>query len=310
MVHALQKIITRGTAIAGGLLLLPYSAIAADVGYTPMVTLPGMSAGGTTLSAYAPALYKALVGIAIILAVIMLVIGGVKFIGSAGSEALRSEGKKDIWGAITGLIIIALSWIVLYAINPNLTTITLNFTTPPPAGAVAQGAPAGTVAGVTTGGGGTLGANGCTPSCTTLPGVPQKTPGAGCAAPGPCTVSPLIAGKLTGLNQSLQSANVDWTVSEMWPPTRPHLAACQRPGPEAGTCIDASLSQASRTGTGVNTFINSASSNGLRAVYEVTSEGRRQELISAGVPSQSVIFPKKADGTPWITGEHFSVYNS
>lgn len=141
----IEHVLTRGVVL-GGMTLLPFFSYAADVAYTPMVPLPGIPSGPITFAQYGPAIYKLLIGVAIILAVVMIVIGGVKLIASPANESLNAEGKKDIWGALTGLIIIALSWIILTVINPNLTTITLKFTPAP----VATTAPEeGAVAGVT-----------------------------------------------------------------------------------------------------------------------------------------------------------------
>ncbi|OHA81417.1 MAG: hypothetical protein A2675_00050 [Candidatus Yonathbacteria bacterium RIFCSPHIGHO2_01_FULL_51_10] len=136
--------ITMRAMILGGMTLAPFFSYAADVGYTPMVSLPGIPSGPITFAQYGPAIYKLLIGVAIILAVVMIVIGGVKLIASPANESLNKEGKHDIWGALTGLIIIALSWIVLTIINPSLTTISLTFT---PAPAVTSAPEEGTVAG-------------------------------------------------------------------------------------------------------------------------------------------------------------------
>lgn len=50
-------------------------------------------------------------------------------------------------------------------------------------------------------------------------------------------------------------------------------------------------------------FISAASSNGLRAVYEVRTQSQRQYLIDNGVPSGNVA------AVPQITAPHFSVYS-
>ena len=50
----------------------------------------------------------------------MIVIGGVEWIISGASESMRSEAKKHINGAITGLIMALVAYLVLYTINPSL----------------------------------------------------------------------------------------------------------------------------------------------------------------------------------------------
>ena len=67
-----------------------------------------------------------------------------------------------------------------------------------------------------------------------------------------------------------------------------------------GTCIDASIS--SKTPSNINNFASTASTNGLRAVYEVPNEERRRELVNSGTTATVIV-------VAGITGEHFSVYN-
>lgn len=143
--------------------------------------------------------------------------------------------------------------------------------------------------------------SGCMTCVNLSSSIPSKPPGAACSSTVGCQVSSQIAGKLEELNKSLKSKSIDWQVTEAWPPTRDHQASCQNPGPNAGTCVDANFVGTRATAANINTFIQSAQSAGLKAVYEVAIPQRKAELQSQGV--KSVIF---VEG---ITGEHFSVYN-
>lgn len=200
-------------------------------------------------------------------------------------------------GAIGGLALVLVSYLILNSINPKLVQFHLML---PPVGVLPSSVAPVTVIPKATSTIPTT--TGCS-NCVVLSSVvPQKAPGAGCKSPGPCQVSSSINGKLEGLTQNLKGKNVDWQVTEMWPPTRPHKAACQNPGPAAGTCVDASL-LSPRTSDNINTFISASSQNGLRAVYEVPNTDRRTTLVQGGVPSDKVLT------VAGITGEHFSVYN-
>lgn len=106
-------------------------AHAQEVLYDPMVALPGVPEGGTTFATYAPAVFTLVIGLGGILAVIMIVIGGVQLTGSGANESWRKEGKEKIWNAIIGLVGMALIWIVLRLINPNLVTIDIGIEAAP-----------------------------------------------------------------------------------------------------------------------------------------------------------------------------------
>ncbi|MBI2609780.1 hypothetical protein HYW53_01215 [Candidatus Giovannonibacteria bacterium] len=57
---------------------------------------------------------------AAILAVLMIVIGGIQMMGSFGNVALRTQAKEKIYSALFGLAIAVLSFLILYTINPQL----------------------------------------------------------------------------------------------------------------------------------------------------------------------------------------------
>ena len=50
----------------------------------------------------------------------MIVIGGVEYIISGANESSRSDAKKRINSAISGLVLALVSYLVLYTINPSL----------------------------------------------------------------------------------------------------------------------------------------------------------------------------------------------
>lgn len=69
---------------------------------------------------YLNIIFKLAIGISAALAVIMLIINGVKYMGDE-SVFGKTEAKKQMFGAIVGLLIALGSWALLNTINPALT---------------------------------------------------------------------------------------------------------------------------------------------------------------------------------------------
>lgn len=94
-------------------------------GYNPGAPAgaPGPASKGLTV--YLQALFSLLLGLAVVLAVIMIVIGGIQWMGSE-SIFSHEESKKRIVGAIWGLLLAFLAYIILLAINPRLLEVGFN----------------------------------------------------------------------------------------------------------------------------------------------------------------------------------------
>jgi len=75
---------------------------------------------GATLGEYIAALYVFLVGVGGILATIMMMWGGLRYVASGGSPQRISGAKDQITAALSGLIILLASYLLLLTINPNL----------------------------------------------------------------------------------------------------------------------------------------------------------------------------------------------
>lgn len=106
--------------------------------YTPLAPLPGTTQGEcvtdkngkvsdctTDIQTYLPGIFKLAIGIAGVLAVLMIIIGGVEYITTDAIQG-KSEGKARIQNALWGLVLVLVSWILLYTINPKLTVFNLN----------------------------------------------------------------------------------------------------------------------------------------------------------------------------------------
>jgi len=109
--------------------IMVFLAIAAIVGvnfagaqvYTPLVQISGLPPGGAVnLSIYLVGLYDFLLSIVGIAAVMMPIIGGMRYITAAGNQAAVSDAKDIITNALAGLLLAILSWIVVAEINPDV----------------------------------------------------------------------------------------------------------------------------------------------------------------------------------------------
>ena len=92
----------------------------AQIYYTPLVHIPGVPSGGVDLSMYLVGLYDFLLSIVGIAAVLMLIIGGMRYITAAGNQASISDAKDIITSTLAGLLLAILSWVIVAEINPDV----------------------------------------------------------------------------------------------------------------------------------------------------------------------------------------------
>ena len=86
-------------------------------------TVPCVGVGGTnTLGAYINTIYKLAVAGASVLAVLMIIIGGFTYV-STDAINNKEEGKGQIKAALGGLLLVLASWVILYTVNPQLTSL-------------------------------------------------------------------------------------------------------------------------------------------------------------------------------------------
>jgi hypothetical protein len=102
----------------------------ASAQYQTLVGIPGVDSGGGDFDAYLQAVYATSISLAALLAVIKIVIAGVKWMTS-DIVSTKSDAKKDIEGAILGLVVILAAVLILYIINPNIGAVSLNFAPAP-----------------------------------------------------------------------------------------------------------------------------------------------------------------------------------
>lgn len=81
---------------------------------------------GDGFSEYLRSAFFVGIGIAVLLAVVMLVICGVRIIATAGSVSAKTEAKHCILNALFGLLLAIGSWVLLNTINPALVGTSVN----------------------------------------------------------------------------------------------------------------------------------------------------------------------------------------
>lgn len=103
-------------------LLLPFGVTAQQ--FTPLVGIPGVSDPTTDLNTYINALYALSISIAALLAVIKIIIAGVKWMLS-DVVTTKQDAKNDIQGATLGLLLVISAVLIFNTINPNITSTSL-----------------------------------------------------------------------------------------------------------------------------------------------------------------------------------------
>ncbi len=159
--------------IASAIVFLSFAPHVFAQGFTALAPIPGLTdssatsvINSTTLANFFNNLYKYLVGLAAILAVIEIIWGGLE-ISTKDSVSKQSDGKERITQAIFGLILVLSPVLVFSIINPSILNLSLNL---PP---LIPGATQGTSGGSGNGGAGnqpssSTDANGCDVSGTSV----------------------------------------------------------------------------------------------------------------------------------------------
>lgn len=112
-------------ALALLLLIVLFTFGTADAArYNLLAPLPGGDASVDATSGgfqtYMAQLFWFILWGAIILALVMFVIGGVEYVGSAGNTSLLQDAKDRITNALLGLVLALAAWLILFTINPDL----------------------------------------------------------------------------------------------------------------------------------------------------------------------------------------------
>ena len=125
-----KKILILGIIVCAIMLILPHPAAAAFK-YVLLEAFPGFFTKGqelTDLPEMVLAIYKFGIWTVGIAGLLMMTIGGVMYMGSAGNNATAESAKKIITDSLLGIIVALGAYLFVYVINPDLVNITINFT--------------------------------------------------------------------------------------------------------------------------------------------------------------------------------------
>ncbi len=99
----------------------------ASFDYDPLEPIPGTEGMDTsTLKGFLEGLFLFVLWSAGIASLFMLSIGGFWYMTSAGNTSRVTEAKNIIANALWGLVIVLITWLILYVINPDLVRIDLS----------------------------------------------------------------------------------------------------------------------------------------------------------------------------------------
>ena len=90
--------------------------------WTAQVEIPGQGRP-SGMGEYLVAIYNFILNIVGIVAMIMIIIGGFRYMTSTGNASAMADAKDMIFNAFLGLGLALLSWLILYTINPDLIKI-------------------------------------------------------------------------------------------------------------------------------------------------------------------------------------------
>ncbi len=76
---------------------------------------------GKAIGEYISGIYNYATGVVGILAAIIMMFGGVRWITAGGNAEAVGEAKKWIGGALSGMVLVTCSYLILYTVNPDLT---------------------------------------------------------------------------------------------------------------------------------------------------------------------------------------------
>jgi hypothetical protein len=108
-------------------LLVPLIVRASELQYTPLAPLTDSQAGhAISLTSYLPFMFTLLIGVSALLAMVMIVVGGITYM-TTDVFSTKSSGRGMMTSAVYGLLFVLSSYMILYTINPDLLSFKLSF---------------------------------------------------------------------------------------------------------------------------------------------------------------------------------------
>lgn len=213
---------------------------------------------------YLDALYRYSLLIVGILAVVVLMIGGVIWLSSAGNRSSIARAQGFIKGGVLGVIFSFSSYMILYIVNPNLTILRpINVAYIPEEDIEVVDTYSDQVDAPTD--------NQKYPNVKTYDPKNEKPSNAsGCDN---CVITSLPTKNNKNINKDLNAkllsirTSLNWRVTEAYPPSSKHDSKCHY----NGRCVDIAIVPPTSDCAQVNQFINDVQKAGLTILNEYTS---------------------------------------
>ncbi len=112
------------------LAFVPHALAQTSQGFVPLAGIPGLTQGVQAtqggIASFLNNLYKFLIGAAAVLAVIMIIWGGLEIATNKDNVSKILDSKGRIYNAIFGLILVLLPVLVFSIINPSILNLSIN----------------------------------------------------------------------------------------------------------------------------------------------------------------------------------------
>ncbi len=262
-----------------------FASAAEQSSFQLLEPLPGINQGTTNIGLIVQNVLRALIGIGALLAVVMLVVGGIQYMTS-DSLGMKEAGRSRMLNAVWGLLLLISVVLILFVINPQLLNFDLANLGKVTAGTGIREAPL--------------------PPKDAIPGSGKDVPGGKYLCESPCTTIPpnidvkqgagrevtlSYAAALDALYSKLEG-KMSWQVTEAGPPTVAHQDGCHY----RGTCSDvAFIGNTAWTIDNIIAFQKAAGEAGLCAVYEPGKLQSCPQGVTGCIPNVG-------------SGKHFSLY--
>lgn len=238
----------------------------------------------------------------VIVATLMFTYAGILFLTVTTNPEQATKARTIFGSVFIGLVIVLTAWLVVDTILKAF----VDESRFGPWNEIQCGPDRGSdVPSVNSGARPTVSAQPSTPqeSCASCVSLPDSisTNGNACRT-STCQIDADLANRLVAFQERAASDQYNvsadsWRVSEAWPPTVNHQASCHY----NGTCVDISFAPtAVSSPKNIQSFAEAAAGSQLRAIYEVQTTARKEQLEAGGVSNVIVV--------PGINREHFSVY--
>ena len=93
--------------------------------FVPLAGIPGVTGDHPSFTDYLNALFRITIGLGALFAVVKIAFAGVWYMMSEGGFTSKEAAKKDIWGALAGLLILLSTVIILDLINPDILNLNI-----------------------------------------------------------------------------------------------------------------------------------------------------------------------------------------